>query len=165
MKIIIIISLFFLSMLSFNISAQEVTFSEKHGNNFNFGLGSGGIIEYSGLGQSLTVFHFSYKFNVTKKITFAPTSSFHTYRLKYNWENNKQDYKHTNYYFQKTFIPTDVKDIYYFNQRLIAISDQGFYQTDSSDNAIVNSSSDNDFLGVELFLNFSSGSNIGFTIH
>jgi hypothetical protein len=165
MKTINLISLIFLSILCFNTSAQEVTLSGKHGNNFNFGLGSGGIIAYNGLGISLTMFHVNYKYNTAKKITFNSSGSFYRDRLKYNWENNKQDYTYTNYNFQKTSIPTDVKDKYYFNQRLIAISDQGFYQTDSSDNSTLNSSWDNDILGVELFFHLSGTSPIGFSIY
>jgi hypothetical protein len=165
MKTITIISLFFLSVLCFNTSAQEVIFSGKHGKTFNIGIGNGGIKEYNGLGLSLTLFHISYKFNEAKQITFNPFGSLHNYSINNNWENNKQDYAYTNYYFQKTLIPTDVKDTYYFNQRLIAISDQGFYQTDSSGNSTVNSTWDNDYLGVELFFHLSGASPLGFDIY
>jgi hypothetical protein len=165
MKTITLISLFFLSVLSFNTSAQEVTFLGKHGNNFNIGLGNGGIIEYNGFGLSVTVFHISYKFNVVKRITFNPFGSFYRDRIKYNWENNKQDYSYTNYYLQKTIIPTDVKSTYYFNQKLIANSQQDFDLTNSSDNSTVNPSWDNDYLGVELSFHLSGASPIGFSIY
>jgi hypothetical protein len=165
MKTIIIISLFFLSILCFNTSAQEVTFSGKHGNAFNFGLGSGGIIAYNGLGISLTMFHVNYKYNTAKKITFNSTGGFYRDRLKYNWENNKQDYAYTNYYFQKTTIPTDAKSIYNFNKKLTANSKKDFYLTDSSDNTALNSSWDDDYLGVELSFHLSGTSPIGFDIY
>lgn len=165
MKTISIISLFFLSVLCFNSSAQGVTFSGKHGNAFNLGLGSGGIKEYNGLGISLTIFHINYKFNVAKQIIFNPSDNFYTDKIKFNRENNEQDYSYTNYYIQKTFIPKDVKDTYYFNQQLKANFGQDFNLADSSNNAIVNSSWDNDYLGVELFFHFSGASPIGFDIY
>ena len=165
MKTINLISLIFLSILCFNTSAQEVTFSGKHGNAINIGLGSGGIIEYNSLGLSVTVFHISYKFNPAKRITLNPSNSFYRDRINYNWGNNKQDNTYINYYFQKTIIPTDVKSTYYFNQKLIANSKQDFDMMDSSDNATANLLCDESYLSIELSFPISGNSPIGFSIY
>jgi len=165
MKKIIIISLFFLTVLCFNISAQEITSSGKNGNNFNIGLGIGGNSGYNGFGQSLTAFHISYKFNTAKKIALAPAGDLYTYRIKFNWGDDKQGYPYKHYYFLKTVIPVDDKSLNYFDQLFKVNSGWDFYQADLSDNATVNSSVDNDYLGVELSLNLSSGSTINLSIH
>ncbi|MGD0712136.1 MAG: hypothetical protein ABR968_13265, partial [Bacteroidales bacterium] len=86
MKKSIIISLFFLSVLSSNIYAQEVTPSENHGKTLNIGIGDGG---YSGyykyVGHSMPVFHIDYEYTVARNFTLAPFISYYTYTNNYYW--------------------------------------------------------------------------------
>jgi len=86
MKKTIIIALFFVSVLSFNIYAQETTTtvtttttttpnysSEKFGHTLNIGLGIGGYAGYYGyVGQSIPVLHLDYEFDVLRNFTLAP---------------------------------------------------------------------------------------------
>ncbi|MFA6924812.1 MAG: hypothetical protein WC223_11240 [Bacteroidales bacterium] len=193
MKKLIIISLFFLSVLSFNISAQEATSTEKFGNTLNLGLGIGGYSGYYGyIGHSLPVFHADYEFGVANNFTLAPFINFYSYSNRYYWGNNHDNYPYKYYYYHETVIPIGAKGTYYFDKLLNANSKWDFYLAGSLGFAIVSSRWDNGYYGdrnyyhnanplfldihigteyhlnnsLGLFLDLSSGvSTIGLAIH
>jgi hypothetical protein len=178
LKKTIITLLFFFSILSFNISAQNTTSAEKYGKTLNLGLGIGGYSGYYGYTEhSLPVFHINYEFDVVNNFTLAPFITFYTYR---------------NDHYRETVIPIGVKGTYYFDQLLRANSNWDFYLAGSLGFAIINSKWDHDYngnrnyyhrpsslfldihIGTEyhinkrlgVFLDLSSGvSTIGFAIH
>ena len=126
-----------LIVLGSNLSAQTVTYSEKHtyserhGNTLNLGLGAGGYSGYYGYqGNSLPVFNINYEFDVANNFTLAPFASFVTY--------------HQNYY-RETIIPMGGKGTYYFDQILGANKDWDFYLAGSLGFTIVNTSWDNGY--------------------
>ena len=170
MKKIIVASLFFLSILSCNISAQEKNSSEKYGNTLNLGLGIGGYSGYYGyVGRPVPVFHINYEFDVVKNFTLAPFASFYTYTNSYYWGNNNYPYQY--YYYHETVIPIGVKGTYYFDQLLKAHSKWDFYLAGSLGYAIVNSSWDNNYHGdrsyyhnsSSLFIDLHAGAEYHFT--
>ena len=192
MKKVIITSLFFFSILSFNISAQEVVSStEKFGKALNLGVGVGGYSGYYGyVGHSMPVLNINYEFDVANNFTLAPFLSFYSYRNSYYWGNKNYPYKY--YYYKETVIPVGIKGTYYFDKLLKANSKWDFYLAGSLGFAIVNSEWDNDYYGdvnyyhdasplfldihigteyhinkrIGIFLDISSGvSTIGLTIH
>ena len=121
MKKSIIVSLLFLSVLSFNISAQEMTSSENHGNTINVGMGIGGYSGYYGyVGHSMLVYHIDYEYNVAKNFTLAPFICYYTYSNKYYWgiacDQGILPYKY--YYYHETVIPAGFKGKYYFDNLL-----------------------------------------------
>jgi hypothetical protein len=183
MKKSIYILLFLFLLVGRNLSAQDVTYAEKHhyseshGNTLNLGLGIGGYSGYYGyVGHSLPVFNINYEFGVARNFTLAPFATFYTY--------------HDNYY-RETVIPIGGKGTYYFDQMLGASSDWDFYLAGSLGFAIVNTAWDNGYyqdssyhsvdplfldlhVGAEyhlshkvgLFLDLSSGvSTIGLAFH
>ncbi len=191
MKKMIIISLFFLLILSFNISAQETNSTEKYGKTFNLGLGVGGYSGYYGyIGHTLPILNFNYEIDVVKSFTLAPFVSFYTYRNTYYWGN--KNYPYQNYYYRETVVPVGVKATYYFDKILKTNSKWDFYLAGSLGFAIVSSRWEGDYPGDKnyyhnasplfldvhagaeyhitqrfgAFLDISSGvSTIGFAIH
>ena len=180
MKKSIIISLLFVAMLSFNVSAQKANSTGSYGNTLNLGLGIG---YYGYVDGSVPVFNINYEFDVAKNFTLAPFISFYSYK-KY-WDNN-------NYYYRETIIPIGAKGTYYFDQILNANSNWDFYLAGSLGFAIVNTTWDSRYIGdkgfydkrsplfldlhagaeyhlsnnVGLFLDLSTGvSTIGLAIH
>jgi len=148
MKKIIIISLFFFFILSINLSAQQANSNEKYGKTLNLGLGVGGYSGYYGyIGHSLPVFHIDYEFNVAKNFTLAPFASFYTYRNKFYWGDNHNNYPYKYYYYRETVIPIGVKASYYFDQLLKVNSKWDFYLAGSLGFAISFSSWDGDYYG------------------
>lgn len=186
MKKTIFISLFFVAMLSFNLSAQNKHYSDSHGNALNLGLGIGGYSGYYGyVGHSVPVFNLNYEFDVANSFTLAPFISFSSYRTGYYYQNH-------NYYYHETIIPVGVKGTYYFDRLLNANSDWDFYLAGSLGFSIVKSSWDDGYNGntsyydngnplfldlhigteyhlnnkVGLFLDLSTGvSTVGIAIH
>lgn len=191
MKKIIFITLFFLTILSFNISAQEANATEKFGKTLNLGLGAGGYSGFYGyIGHTLPVFHVDYEFDVASSFTLAPFLNFYTYSNSYYWGNNNVPYQY--YSYRETVIPIGIKGTYYFDKLLKANSKWDFYLAGSLGFAIVNSTWENGYYGdknyyhqpsslfldahigaeyhmtkrLGLFLDLSSGvSTIGLAIH
>ena len=175
---IIIALLFFISLFNFNTSAQTVTYSEGHGNTLNLGLGIGGYYGYYGyIGNSLTVFHINYEFDVAPNFTLAPFATLYSYRSDH---------------YRETVIPIGCKGSFYFDQILHATSRWDFYLAGSLGFGIVITTWDADYydsrdyynrvrplfldlhVGAEyllsnnlgLFLDLSSGvSTLGLAIH
>lgn len=146
MKKTIILLLFFLSVLSFNITAQETNTSEKYGKTLNLGLGVGGYSGYYGyVGHTMPVFHADYEFDVASSFTLAPFISLYTYSNSYYWGNNDNPYRY--YTYRQTVIPVGVKGTYYFDKLLKANSKWDFYLSGSLGFAIVNSSWENGYYG------------------
>ncbi len=139
MKKSIIISLLFVAVLSFNVSAQKANSTGSYGNTLNLGLGIG---YYGYVGGSVPVFHINYEFDVAKDFTLAPFVSFYTYK-KY-WDNN-------DYYYQETIIPIGAKGTYYFDQILNANSKWDFYLAGSLGFAMVNTTWDSRYVGDKGF--------------
>ncbi|HLG35681.1 MAG TPA: hypothetical protein VI757_12435 [Bacteroidia bacterium] len=174
MKKIIIALLFFITALSFNISAQETTSGEKFGNALNLGLGIGGYSGYYGyVGRSLPVFHINYEFGVAKNFTLAPFVSFYSYRNGYYWGDHNKNYPYKNYYYTETVIPIGGKGTYYFDDLLKANSKWDFYLAGSLGFSIVSSSWDNDYYGdrnvyrgaSSLYFDFHGGAEYHFNNH
>ena len=150
MKKSIIISLFFIAILSFTISAQERTYSSSYGKTLNLGLGIGGYSGYSGyVGHSLPVLHVDYEFDVANSFTLAPFLNFYTYRNDYRWNG-------TWYTYRETVIPIGVKGTYYFDRLLNANSDWDFYLAGSLGFAIVNTTWDAGYGGDKYIYHDSS---------
>ena len=146
MKKIIIISLFSLLILSFNISAQNTTYSEKYGQTLNIGIGIGGYSGYYGYqGSSLPVFSVNYEFDALKNFTLAPFLTYYSYSNSYYWGDNNEPYKY--YYYHETVIPIGIKGTYYLDQLLKANSKWDFYLAGSLGFAIVHSSWDSGYEG------------------
>src|SRR6185369_14599645 len=108
MKKIILVSLFFLTALSFKTSAQESSSGEKFGKTLNLGLGIG---YYGYLGGSTPVFHLNYEFDVAKDFTIAPFVTFYTYKRSYYWGGNK-NFLPRYYEYRETVIPIGAKGTY-----------------------------------------------------
>ncbi len=142
MKKTIITLLFFLSILSFNISAQEATSAERFGKTLNLGLGLG---YYGYVGHSMPVIHADFEFDAARNFTLAPFINFYSYSNPYYWGTNDYPYKY--YYYRETVIPIGIKGTYYFNELLNANSKWDFYLAGSLGFAIVNSSWDSDYYG------------------
>ena len=156
MKKTIIITLFFIAVLSFNISAQDATsnsapkskYYEKYGNTLNLGLGIGGYSGYYGyVGHTMPVLNINYEFDVAKDFTLAPFISFYSYRNSYYWGDNKHNYPYKYYYYHETVVPIGVKGTYYFDQLLNANPKWDFYLAGSLGFAIVHSRWDSDYYG------------------
>lgn len=148
MRKTIVLSFLFIAAISFNISAQEVTNTEKYGKTLNLGLGIGGYAGYYGyVGRSLPVFHINYEIGAAKNFTLAPFVSFLSYSNKYYWGDNNRNYPYKYYYYRETVIPIGVKGTYYFDELLNANSKWDFYLAGSIGYSIVNSSWDNDYYG------------------
>lgn len=157
MKKILILTLFFLSILSLNISAQETSYSERFGKTFNLGVGIGGYSGYYGyVGHTMPVLHMDYEFDVAKNFTLAPFVSFYSYRNKYKWDNNY-------YYYHETVIPIGIKGTYYFDQLFQAGSSWDFYLAGSLGFAVVNSRWDDGYPGDQNY--YHNGSPIFLDIH
>ncbi|NTW31225.1 MAG: hypothetical protein HGB12_01095 [Bacteroidetes bacterium] len=191
MKKTTIITLFFFSILSFNISGQQAPTGDKYGKALNLGLGIGGYSGYYGyVGRSMPVLHADFEFDVARNFTLAPFVTFYTFSNNYYWGNKNYPYRY--YTYRETVIPIGVKGTYYFDQLLKANSKWDFYLAGSLGFAIVNSSWENDYYGdknyyhnpnslfldihigaeyhintkLGLFLDLSSGvSTIGLAIH
>jgi hypothetical protein len=146
MKKVIIASLFFFLVFSFNISAQNVASVENNGKTLNLGLGVGGYSGYYGyVGHSVPVFHINYEFDVANNFTLAPFLSFYTYKNSYYW--GSRDYNYQYYYYHETVIPIGVKGTFYFDQLLNASPKWDFYLAGSLGFAITFSSWDNNYHG------------------
>lgn len=143
MKIKITILLLFVSILSFNISAQKANYSEKYGSTLNLGLGIGGYSGYYGhVGRTLPVFHINYEFDVANSFTLAPFATFYSYR------NDRDHYR-------ETVIPIGVKGSLYLDRALNANSQWDFYLAGSLGFALVNSSWDEGYSGETYYHNVS----------
>lgn len=164
MKKTIITSLFFLSILSSSIYAQEATSGEQYGKTLNLGLGIGGYSGYYGyVDRSLPVFHINYEFDVAKNFTLAPFISFYTYNNSYYWGNSNKNYPYKNYYYHETGVPIGGKGTYYFDDLLRANSKWDFYLAASLGFVIINSSWDSDYYGDENY--YKHGSSVFFDLH
>ena len=146
MKKTLIITLFFATILSSNIYAQETNGTEKFGKTLNLGLGIGGYSGYYGyVGRMMPVLHADYEFDVAKSFTLAPFVSFYTYSRSYYWGNNNYPYEY--YSYRETVIPVGVKGTYYFDKLLKANSKWDFYLAGSLGFSIVNSNWENGYYG------------------
>jgi hypothetical protein len=157
MKKIFILTVFFISALSFNSKAQE-----SYGGTLNLALGVGG---YSGYykyaGRSLPVFHVNYEFGVAKNFTLAPFISVYTFRDKYYWGN--ANYPDRYYDYRETVIPVGLKGTYYFDQILKASSPWDFYLAGSLGFAIVNSHWEDGYYGDKNY--YHGGSSVFLDVH
>ena len=117
-----------------------------YGKTFNVGLGIGG---YSGyyryVGNSVSVIHLNYEFDVAKNFTLAPFISFSSYSHSYYWGNKNNPYRF--YTYKETIIPIGLKGTYYFDQLVGAGSKWDFYVAGSLGFAIVKSRWDADYYG------------------
>ncbi len=147
-----------LLILSFNISSQETTYSEKYSNTLNLGLGIGGYSD--NYGRSLPVFHINYELNAGNNFTLAPFISFYTYGNSYYWGDNKNNHPYKYYNYRETVVPVGVKGTYYFDQLLNANSKWDFYLAASLGAVIINSSWDNDYHGDRNYYNHRSHLNL-----
>lgn len=185
MKKTIIISLFFIAILSFNTSAQRAHYtrrvqsSESFGHTLNLGIGIGGYSGYYGNSiGTLPVFNVNYEFDAARDFTLAPFVTFVSYR-------NDQ------YYYHETVVPIGLKGTYYLDRALNANSNWDFYLAGSLGFSIVKTTWDDGYyrtsnyntvnplfldlhIGTELhlsnavgiFLDLSTGvSTIGLAIH
>jgi hypothetical protein len=160
MKNLMITSLFFLTALSFNSSAQEkvsndvknVTSPEKYGNTLNLGLGIG---YYGYVGHSIGVLHANYEFDVAKNFTLAPFITYYSYQNRYYWGDSHSAYK--DYSYRQTVIPVGVKGSYYFDQLLHAGSKWDFYLAASLGFAFRRTTWENGYYGQTTVRNGSSG--------
>lgn len=101
MKSFTISMMLLLLLAGTNLSAQNITYSERHGHAFNLGLGVGGYAGYYGYaGTRMPVLNLNYEFDVANNFTLAPSISFFTY------------YQHN---YRETVIPLSVKGTYYFD--------------------------------------------------
>jgi len=143
MKKTIISSLFFLSILSFNINAQPnpprpapprpTPPGEQYGRTLNLSVGVGGYSGFFGyVGHSMPVLLINYELNVAKNFTLAPFVSFYSYRNKH---------------YRETVVPIGVKGTYYFDQLLRVNPKWDFYLAGSLGFAMANSTWDNDYVG------------------
>jgi len=169
MKKIIIVSLFFLAALSFNVSAHESSSGEKFGKTLNLGLGIG---YYGYIGGATPVFHINYEFDVAKNFTIAPFITFYTYSRSYYWGGNK-NFPPRYYSYRETVIPIGAKGTYYFDDLLKASPKWDFYLAGSLGFAIVNSSWENGYEGDQnvyhrasaLYFDFHIGTEYHFNSH
>jgi hypothetical protein len=158
MKNLIIASLFFLTALSFNSSAQETTVDpkatspENYGKTLNLGLGIG---YYGYVGHSMPVLHADYEFNVAKNFTLAPFITYYSYQNYYYWGNHNYPYKEYSYH--QTVIPVGVKGTYYFDQLLHAGPKWDFYLAGSLGFAIRKTIWESGYYGETRVQNASSG--------
>lgn len=160
MKTTIITSLFFLSVLSFNSSAQETNSTdlnktsspEKYGNTLNMGVGIG---YYGYVGHSMPVLHADYEFNVARNFTLAPFITYYSYQNNYYWGDNHNPYKY--YSYRQTVIPIGVKGSYYFDQLLRAGSKWDFYLAGSLGFAMRRTTWDSGYYGQTTINQGSSG--------
>ncbi len=91
--------------------AQNKTYSEKYGNTFNIGVGTG-LGTYGYYAYSIPAIHLDYEFDVAGSFTLAPFINFYTYK--------------DNYY-RETIIPIGVKGSLYLDNALKAGSNWDFY--------------------------------------
>jgi len=141
MKKIIIVSLFFLTVLNFNIRAQEVTSQEKFGNTINIGIGIGG---YSGYYMSvrhlMPVYHIDFEYTITKNLTLAPFVSLYTYtKGYYRYASCNLDIPKQYYTCRETAMPVGAKGTFYFDKLLNSGSKWDFYLAGSIGITITNS--------------------------
>jgi hypothetical protein len=133
MKKIIIISLFFLSVLCSNTFAQDANYNERHGAALNLGLGLGGYSGYYGyIGHILPVFNINYEFGVSNNFTLAPFVTVYTYKETY---------------YRESVIPIGLKGSIYLDQLLRANCNWDFYLAGSLGFAIVRSTWNADYRG------------------
>ena len=150
MKKTIIIALFFVSVLSYNILAQKITLSVNHGNTLNIGVGVGGYGGYYGyVGHLMPVYHLDYEYNMSKSFTLAPFISYYTYNNNYQWGiscvHDIVPYKY--YYYHETVIPVGLKSKFYFNKLLNTGSKWDLYIAGSAGIAIVYAKWESGYLG------------------
>jgi hypothetical protein len=159
MKNLTIISLFFLTALSFNSSAQEpkidekaTTPDEKYGKTLNLGLGIG---YYGYVGHSIGVLHANYEFDVARNFTLAPFITYYSYQNNYYWGDSHSPYK--SYSYRQTVIPVGVKGTYYFDQLLHAGPKWDFYLAASLGFAFRRTTWENGYYGQTAVQNGASG--------
>jgi hypothetical protein len=159
MKKIITISLFFLSILCFNISAQEVTSFGIHRHTLNIGVGVGGYGGYYGyVGHSMPVYHIDYENYVTKNFTLASFISLYTYRNGCidGVACDQEYYPFKYYYYHETVIPVGAKGKYYFDKLLNTGSKWDLYLAGSLGIAIVNAKWENGYHGDRFYFHSTS---------
>ncbi len=162
MKKALITSLFFLLILSFNVSAQKGNGGERYGKALNLGLGIGGYSGYYGyVGHTMPVLNINYEFDVARSFTLAPFVSFYTYSNSYYWGSHNYPYRY--YTYRETVIPIGVKGTYYFDRLFEANSNWDFYMAGSLGFAIVNSSWDADYYGDKDF--YHHGNSLFLDLH
>lgn len=152
MKTIIVTSLFFLSILSLNGTAQETASTEKYGHTLNLGVGVG---YYGYVGHSIPVIHADFEFDIAKNFTLAPFITIYSYENFNYWGNPNYPYK--NYYYRETVIPLGIKGSYYFDQLLNAASKWDFYLAGSLGFAIRRTTWENGYYGETDVHDGSSG--------
>jgi hypothetical protein len=125
MKRIIIITIFFLGIIHFQVYAQE-----NHGRTLNLGVGVGGYFGYYNyIGQPLPVFHVDYEFNLVKNFTLAPFVNFYTYSNERYWGdvNNIDQF----YTYREIVVPIGAKGTFYFDELFNASDKWDFYASAS----------------------------------
>lgn len=152
MKTTIFTSLFLIMILGTNISAQEITSSEKFGSTLNAGIGLG---YYGYVGHSMPVLHANFEFEVAKNLTLAPFITYYSYDNNYYWGN--KNYPDRYYYYRQTVMPVGVKCSYYFDQLLQAGSKWDFYGSGSLGFAIRKTTWEEGYYGETNIQHSSSG--------
>jgi hypothetical protein len=143
MKTIKLTLLLALIIIGTNAFAQNKSFSEKHGNTLNLGLGIGGYYGYyHHAGRSLPVFNINYEFDVARNFTLAPFITLYTYR-------NDNDH------YRETIIPIGVKGFYYLDQAVNAGSAWDFYLAGSLGFALHRSTWDDGYSGETYYSDVS----------
>lgn len=148
----IIPSLFLIVILSFNISAQEITSDEKFGRALNLGVGIG---YYGYVGHPMPVVHADFEFDVARNFTLAPFITYYSYKNYSYWGNPNYPYK--DYSYRQAVIPVGVKGSYYFDQLLNASSNWDFYLGASLGFAIRKTTWENGYYGETTVERGSSG--------
>jgi len=162
MKNKIMVTLLFVSFLSFNIKAQDANTGEKFGRTLNLGLGIGGYGGYYGyVGHSMPVLNINYEFDVAKNFTLAPFISFYTYTSSYYWGDKNSPYKYYNYH--ETVVPIGIKGAYYFDHLFNASPKWDFYLAGSLGFAIVHSTWDSNYYGDKHY--FQHANPVIFDLH
>jgi len=119
-----------LSLISYNVSAQEQKQqtdyvidvkgnpTEKYGNALNIGAGIG---YYGNVGYFAPGVMVNYEIDVFKNFTLAPFIGVSTFQDQYFWGNPNKPYYDPSYHYynyRETIIPVGVKGTYYFDQLL-----------------------------------------------
>jgi len=194
MKKLIIVAVFFSSLLYFNSSAQNITSPEKFGNTINIGVGIGGYSGYYGyVGHAMPVFHIDKEYAIAKNFTLAPFLNLYRYSNGYFRSTSCDQTLPLKYFtYNETVIPVGAKGTFYFDKLLNAGSRWDFSASGSIGIAIINSSWTSGYDGemdyfhtsnplfldahvgteyhisktIGVFLDFSSGvSTVGLAIH
>jgi outer membrane immunogenic protein len=109
MKKLLLIGLFFLTILTGSVSAQE-----KYGKTLNLGAGFGYYGYIGGVSPALNV---NFEFDVVKNFTLAPFVSLYSYRSD-SYYYYDPIYGNNYYHYHETVIPVGAKGYYYFDDLL-----------------------------------------------